>query len=153
MRPDLDALHFRKRAAIARELAQAGEDLRLAQMLMELAIELEAEADAIEAEQASTGGPRAQQADAPIPGSGERRPAQIIDLTLGSLKPAPETRSGSFNAGVLPFPGCGMRPETTTQHAEACELVPAPENPSRAAPARAMPADTHQDARTLLTMS
>jgi hypothetical protein len=122
-------------------------------MLIELAIELEAEADAIESEQAGSGGLRAQQADAPVAGFGERRPAQIIGLALGGLKPAPETRSASFSAVVLPFPGCSIRPETTVQPAEACEPVPAPENPPRAAPARPLPSDAHQDARTLLTMS
>jgi phage host-nuclease inhibitor protein Gam len=49
----LDASYFRQRAAVAREFAQTGDDRRLAQMLLELAIDLEAEAAAIEAEQAS----------------------------------------------------------------------------------------------------
>jgi hypothetical protein len=49
----LDASYFRQRAAVAREFAQTGDDRRLAQMLLELAIDLEAEAAAIEAEQGS----------------------------------------------------------------------------------------------------
>jgi hypothetical protein len=47
----LDASHFRRRAANARELAQSGDDLRVSQMLLEVALDLDAEAEAIEAEQ------------------------------------------------------------------------------------------------------
>nr|WP_294523678.1 hypothetical protein [uncultured Rhodopila sp.] len=47
----MDANHFRNRAAKAREMARAGDDARLAEMLLEVALDLEAEADAIEAEQ------------------------------------------------------------------------------------------------------
>jgi hypothetical protein len=55
----LDASYFRQRAAVAREFAQTGDDRRLAQMLLELAIDLEAEAAAIEVEQAdAAAGPR-----------------------------------------------------------------------------------------------
>jgi hypothetical protein len=45
----LDAIHFRQRAAHAREMAQSGDDLRLSRMLLEVALDLDAEADAIEA--------------------------------------------------------------------------------------------------------
>ena len=48
----LDAAHFRQRAARARELAQSGDDLRLSRMLLDVAIDLDAEAEAIEAEMA-----------------------------------------------------------------------------------------------------
>lgn len=47
----MDAKHFRNRAAKAREMARAGDDVRLAEMLLEVALDLEAEAEAIEAEQ------------------------------------------------------------------------------------------------------
>jgi hypothetical protein len=50
----LDANHFRNRAAKAREMARAGDDVRLAEMLLEVALDLEAEADAIDAEQHKT---------------------------------------------------------------------------------------------------
>jgi hypothetical protein len=46
----LDAAHFRQRAARARELAQSGDDIRLSRMLLDVAIDLDAEAEAIEAE-------------------------------------------------------------------------------------------------------
>jgi hypothetical protein len=45
----LDATHFRQRAARAREMAQSGDDIRLSRMLLEVALDLEAEAEAIEA--------------------------------------------------------------------------------------------------------
>lgn len=46
----MDATHFRQRAARARELAQSGDDMRLSRMLLEVASDLEAEADSIEAD-------------------------------------------------------------------------------------------------------
>jgi hypothetical protein len=45
----LDATHFRQRAARAREMAQTGDDIRLSRMLLEVALDLDAEAEAIEA--------------------------------------------------------------------------------------------------------
>jgi hypothetical protein len=46
----LNAAHFRERAATARDLAKSGDDLRLSRMLLEVAHDLEAEAEAMEAE-------------------------------------------------------------------------------------------------------
>ena len=45
----MDAGHFRHQAERARELACSGEDPRLTQMLLEVALDMEAEAEAIEA--------------------------------------------------------------------------------------------------------
>jgi hypothetical protein len=54
----LDALHFRKSAARARIMAQNGDDVRISRMLLQLADEMDAEADLIEAEaQAQAGMP------------------------------------------------------------------------------------------------
>lgn len=47
----LDAPHFRRKAADAREMAQSGDDVRLIQMLLEVAVEMDAEAALIEASQ------------------------------------------------------------------------------------------------------
>jgi hypothetical protein len=44
----LDAAHFRQRAARAREMAQSGDDIQLSRMLLEVARELDAEAEAME---------------------------------------------------------------------------------------------------------
>ena len=46
----MDATHFRQRAASARELAQSGDDIRLSRMLLDVALDLDAEAEAIELE-------------------------------------------------------------------------------------------------------
>jgi hypothetical protein len=51
----VDAAHFRREAARARELAQTGDDIRLSRMLLEVALELDVEAQAIEAENAPNG--------------------------------------------------------------------------------------------------
>ncbi|MFL5256716.1 MAG: hypothetical protein ACJ8AI_28240 [Rhodopila sp.] len=128
----MDASHFRRRAAIARELALTGEDVRLAQMLMELAADLDAEADTMEAEQAGAVTARRQQDDMAIPGAlpevmpgpADKRPAQIIDLTLTGIK-SPEIRSGKGSGVVLPFPGSGLRREPIGQSAAECDAVPA----------------------------
>ncbi len=49
----LDATHFREQAARAREMAQKGDDIRLARMLLDVASDFDAEADAIEAQTAT----------------------------------------------------------------------------------------------------
>lgn len=46
----MDALHFRQRAEQARELARNGEDMRLTQLLLALADDMDAEAEAIDDE-------------------------------------------------------------------------------------------------------
>src|ERR1700689_2100555 len=61
----LDADHFRQRAARARELAQSGDDIRLSRMLLEVAVELDAEAEAMETSNRADrrGAPRAHRPD------------------------------------------------------------------------------------------
>ncbi len=44
----MNAGHFRQRAAKAREMAQTGGDFRLSRMLLDVAQDLDAEAEAIE---------------------------------------------------------------------------------------------------------
>jgi hypothetical protein len=69
----LDATHFRQRAAHAREMAQSGDDIRLSRMLLEVALDLDAEAEAIEAESMlQTCNPRRMALqDALVTGTGE----------------------------------------------------------------------------------
>ena len=67
----MDATHFRQRAARARELAQSGDDIRLSRMLLDVAADLDAEAEAIEAE-------IAQEQD----GFGRRRRAGLSEVLL-----------------------------------------------------------------------
>jgi hypothetical protein len=45
----MDALHFRKRAQQAREQARDGEDMRLTQLLLAMADDMDAEAEAMDA--------------------------------------------------------------------------------------------------------
>jgi hypothetical protein len=90
----LDAAHFRKRAARARELAQFGDDLRISQMLLDVAHEMDAEADAIDAEhpEEQRRSPRLCPTepigallhlvtDDPV-----GRPVQIVNLSFGGAK-------------------------------------------------------------------
>jgi hypothetical protein len=51
----VDAAHFRRQAAQAREMAQTGDDIKLSRMLLEVALDLDVEAQAIEAENAPYG--------------------------------------------------------------------------------------------------
>ena len=100
----MDAAHFRKRAARAREMAQSGDDVRLSRMLLEVALDLDAEADAME-----TGGAKERRHFPRLrrPGSYEAllhmigphtepRPVQIIDLSAGGAK---------FRTNSAPMPG------------------------------------------------
>jgi hypothetical protein len=105
----LDAAHFRKRAARAREMAQSGDDVRLSRMLLEVALDLDAEADAME-----TGGakerrrfPRLRRpgifeallyllGPSTDPKPAAPRPVQIIDLSAGGVK---------FRTDSAPVPG------------------------------------------------
>jgi hypothetical protein len=95
----LDASHFRKRAAQARETAQYGDDMRLTQMLIDVACDLDAEAEAIEAIDVveRRGFPRLQPTMA-VPGEAlearlymtdvdaDPRQVQIINLSLGGAR-------------------------------------------------------------------
>lgn len=90
----MDAAHFRQRAARARELAQSGDDIRLSRMLLEVALDLDAEAEAMETGSASDRrsvevmretGPF----DALLYEAGARtngKPVWIIDLSLGGAR-------------------------------------------------------------------
>jgi hypothetical protein len=100
----LDAAHFRKRAARAREMAQSGDDVRLSRMLLEVALDLDAEADAMETGSATE---RRRFPRLRWPGIYEAllhmigphmdpKPVQIIDLSAGGAK---------FRTDSAPTPG------------------------------------------------
>jgi PilZ domain len=90
----LDAIHFRQRAADAREMAKSGDDIRLSQMLLEVAVDLEAEAEAIEAaeteEPKSFSSPRPPTIDGAVLHTGgsdtDARPVQIVGLSAGGAR-------------------------------------------------------------------
>jgi len=112
----LDATHFRQRAAHAREMAQSGDDLRLSRMLLEVALDMDAEAEAMEASSAAerrafprVSPPDIHEALLHTVGQGsDTRPARIINLSVGGARfrvdraPAPGSRV------VLELPGRGL---------------------------------------------
>lgn len=96
----MDATHFRLRAAHAREMARSGDDLRLSRMLLDVARELDAEAEAMEAE-APTG--RIPSATPPAfqktrlhatDGGADLVPVEIIDLAIRGVKIRADGQSG-----------------------------------------------------------
>jgi hypothetical protein len=100
----LDAAHFRQRAAHAREMAQSGDDVRLSRMLLEVALDLDAEAEAMESNDVAErrGFPRVIRPEileafihVTDPDT-DPRPVQIIDLSAGGAK---------FRTDTAPTPG------------------------------------------------
>ena len=77
----MDATHFRQRAARAREMAQSGDDVRLSRMLLEVALDLDAEAEAMEAD-----------GIADRHGFSRLRPSEIYEGLLHLAGPGPEAR-------------------------------------------------------------
>lgn len=104
----MDATHFRQRAARAREMSQSGDDLRISKMLLEVAHDLEAEANAIEAEQAEdrrssrlrpteVRGVILHRADDDSAG----RPAQVMNLATSNPKLRTDRAPASVIGGLL----------------------------------------------------
>jgi hypothetical protein len=126
----LDATHFRQRAAHAREMAQSGDDMRLSRMLLEVALDLDAEADAMEAGRGSErrNFPRARPSDIQegllhLPHSdAEARPVEIINLSVGGAKFRGARMQAPGSKVVLELPDHGLRLDGTilrTRGAEA----------------------------------
>ena len=90
----MDANHFRQRAAHAREMATSGEDPRLSQMLLEVARELDVEADSIEAEVATERRQFSRQPGQELAGKligladtgGTPQTVQVINISRGGAK-------------------------------------------------------------------
>lgn len=113
----MDAAHFRKRAARAREMAESGDDLRISQMLLEVARDLDAEAEAIEAARPDERRrlPRLRAggvygailhlgSDDP---TGE--PVRIIDLSAGGARLRTDRMQSTGASVVLAIPSLGLR--------------------------------------------
>ncbi len=95
----MDAIRFRQKAARAREMAQSGDDVRLSRMLLEVAIDLDEEAEAMEAQAALSNHMSRDQPgtekygallhnthnnpDNPVMGS---IPVEIVSLSVGGVK-------------------------------------------------------------------
>jgi hypothetical protein len=86
----LDATHFRQSAARAREMAQSGDDMQLSRMLLEVAIDLDAEAEAMESSSATdrrVAGSGICGALLHLVGSGtDPKPVQLIDLSMSGAR-------------------------------------------------------------------
>jgi hypothetical protein len=113
----LDAEHFRQRAARAREMAQFGDDVRISQMLLEVAREMDTEADAIDAGQHNDQrqSPRYRPTEiyrATLHRAGNdtaARPVQIVDLSFGGANLRCESTHTAGTIVVLEIPSCGVR--------------------------------------------
>lgn len=103
----MDANHFRDRAAKAREMARSGDDVRLAEMLLEVALDLDAEAEVIEAEQRAANLRRVPLQQAATPWL---RGVHVShrDMPVAALAPAAQRRTSA--AEPIRFGLPGVRP-------------------------------------------
>lgn len=85
----LDATQFRQHAARAREMAKSGDDIRLSRMLLDVAHELDAEADLMETEAPSARPPMAARTRVPD-GDADIVPVEIIDRAIFGKKSRPD---------------------------------------------------------------
>jgi hypothetical protein len=113
----VNAPHFRERAARAREMAQFGDDRRLSLMLLEVAQEMDAEAEAIEAGQPDEKrrSPRYNPSEVvraflQLAACGSAgRPVQIIDVSFGGAKLRCDVSHTPGNRAALEIPDRGLR--------------------------------------------
>jgi hypothetical protein len=128
----LDATHFRLRAARAREMAQSGDDIRLSRMLLEVALDLDAEAEAIEAEVTTErrGLARLRPARteqeallhvAGIEGGGV--PAHILNLSRGGARVRVDWPQKAGNNVTLELPHHGLHLDGTILRVRGSEAV------------------------------
>ncbi len=125
----MDAAHFRQRAARAREMAQSGDDVRLSQMLLEVALDLDAEADAMESGQYTerrrfprvkrpgTRGSLLHTIDPPT----SPRPVRIIDMSIGGAKFWSDRAQTPGSRVVLEFPEYALRLDGSILRARGTE--------------------------------
>ena len=113
----MDAKHFRKRAARAREMAKSGDDPRLAEMLLEVARDLDAEADAIDAEGAGKT-PHASPTSFrklfgsllwPTENGGDARPVQVLNISRDGAELRTEIICHAGFDVILDLPEEGLR--------------------------------------------
>ncbi len=113
----MDANHFRQRAAHARQMAMSGEDPRLSQMLLEVARELDVEADSIEAEVATERRKFSRQPGQELAGTligsaeagGSRQAVQVINISRGGAKLRTKLFCKQGSDVVLDLPTEGLR--------------------------------------------
>jgi hypothetical protein len=113
----VDANHFRNRAARAREMAKSGDDPRLVEMLLDVARDLDAEAEAIDAESITEGSDGAAVSCGELFGSllwptehgNNAGSVQVINLSLDGAKLRTETVCEEGRTVVLDLPEQGLR--------------------------------------------
>lgn len=124
----MDAIHFRQRAARARELAQSGDDVRLSRMLLEVASDLDAEADAMETGDRDAR-PRACRPEARtallhmIGLPADPRPVQITNLSVGGAKFRTDSAPTPGSRVVLELPGSALRLDGTISRARGADTA------------------------------
>jgi PilZ domain len=127
----LDATHFRQRAARARVMAQSGDDIRLSRMLLDVALDLDAEAEAMEAKHPTERRRYARLrpidvGDAVLhmttPDMGTR-PAKIIDLSFGGAKIRVDRLQTPGSKVTLELPSHSLRLDGTVLRARATETI------------------------------
>jgi hypothetical protein len=139
----LDATHFRLRAARARELAQSGDDVRLSRMLLDVAVDLDAEAEAIESgsDQMRRGVRPERRSELRgallhVEGSdAEPKPVQVIALSSSAATLRLEGTLIGDQEVILELPGQSLRLRGTASSTDGCELAIVFESSSREDPA------------------
>jgi hypothetical protein len=138
----LDAAHFRQRAARAREMAQSGDDVRLSRMLLEVALDLDAEADAMETGSTAERRrfprfrrPRIYEALLHLIGPyTDPRPVQIVDLSAGGANFRTDSAPTPGSRVVLEVLGRALRLDGTILRARGTDAAMAFDPASSADP-------------------
>lgn len=127
----MDATHFRLRAARAREMAQFGDDIRLSRMLLEVALDLDAEAEAIEAEGTTQRHRFTRPRPAEVHGAllhltvpdRDTRPVQIINLSTGGAKIRVDRPQTPGSSVTLEVPSHDLRLDGTIMRVRGMETT------------------------------
>jgi hypothetical protein len=127
----LDATHFRQRAASARIMAQSGDDIRLSRMLLDVALDLDAEAEAMEAKNPTERRRFARLRPAAMDDAvlhitapdTDTRPVKIIDLSFGGAKIRVDRLQTPGSRVTLELPSHSLRLDGTVLRALAAETI------------------------------
>ncbi len=126
-----DATHFRKRAAHAREMAQSGDDIRLSRMLLEVALDLDAEAEAMESGTIATRRGLSQRRPLPFHGAllhatgqnADPQPVHIINLSGSGARLRTDDAPPPGSKVILELTSHGVRVEGTILRRRGAEAA------------------------------